>query len=56
MDKAEFMDDYIRIVSVLTKDGYYHKYGCEDLDTSSFLVFNINAAMKEYDPCPKCND
>lgn len=53
--KADFMDDYIRIVSTSTNDGYYHKYECSDLDTTRFIAYNVNAAISEgYKPCPKC--
>mgnify|MGYP004537272807 FL=1 len=54
-EKADFMDDYIRIVSTSTNDGYYHKYECSDLDTTRFMAFNVDAAIvKGYEPCPKC--
>lgn len=55
-DKADFMDDFIRIVSTVSNDDYYHKYGCTDLDTTEFLAYNIDAAKaKGYKPCPKCD-
>lgn len=50
---ANFLDQYIVIIS---DDGtnLYHRYGCEDLDTSYFWAYNINAATGDYDPCPVC--
>lgn len=52
-DAADFLDKYIVVISA---DGsnLYHRYGCEDLDTSSFWAYNINAATDDYDPCPVC--
>ena len=54
-EKADFMDDYIRIISTSDNgDRYYHRYGCPNLDSSSFLAYNVNAAKKNADPCPEC--
>lgn len=55
-EKSKFMDEYI--VFVVDKETkIYHKYGCEDLDLSAFLAFNINMAKGlGYSPCPKCVD
>ncbi|MBQ9166131.1 MAG: hypothetical protein IJX71_04325 [Oscillospiraceae bacterium] len=52
-DAADFLDNYIVIIS---DDGsnLYHRYGCDDLDTSSFWAYNIHAATDDYDPCPVC--
>ena len=49
-----FYEEYAAIVP---DDGRkrYHIYGCEDCDTSSFWIYNIEAAeQKGYYPCPKC--
>jgi len=54
-DKAEFMNDYVVIVS---DDGtkLYHKYDCSRLDLSYFWVYNTEAAEVEgYSACPYCN-
>ena len=35
--------------------GLYHKYGCDHLDTSSFMIYNTEQALNEkYIPCPYC--
>jgi len=50
-----FMDSYVVIVP---DDGTrkYHKYGCDDLDLSSFWVLNVEAAeQKGYKPCKACD-
>lgn len=53
-DKSDFMDDYIEIVGV--DEYYYHKYGCDYLDDSSFWAFNSEAAKsKGYHKCPHCH-
>ncbi|MGN0173984.1 MAG: zinc ribbon domain-containing protein [Acutalibacteraceae bacterium] len=53
-DKSDFMDDYIEIVGV--DKYYYHKYGCDYLDDSSFWAFNSEAAKsKGYHKCPHCH-
>ena len=42
---------------VVPDDGTYtyHKYGCDDLDTSSFWIYNTEAAKSYgYKACPKC--
>ncbi len=48
-----FYDDYARVVP---KDdsGLYHRYGCEELDDSSFWIYNKEAAKDEADPCQIC--
>jgi hypothetical protein len=49
-----FYEEYAAIVP---DDGRkrYHIYGCEDCDTSSFWIYNIEAAEQYgYYPCPKC--
>lgn len=53
-DKAAFMDDYIVIIG--EGNNLYHKYGCEDLDTTTFLAYNSeNAKAQGYRACKKCN-
>lgn len=53
-EKTAFMDDYIVIVG--KSNNKYHKYGCSDLDTSSFRAYNITMAKSEgYNACSKCN-
>lgn len=55
IDKESFMDNYVVIVC---NDGTkkYHKYGCEDLNLSSFWVYNTDAAVGDgYIMCKKCN-
>lgn len=48
-----FMNKYIAIVPNHTT--VYHKYGCQYLDLSDFLVFNIsNAEAQGYTACPHC--
>lgn len=52
--KAEFMDNYI-VICYTSDPDYYHKYGCEHVDSdSSFLAYNVNAAANKYTPCPYC--
>ncbi len=61
LPKSQFMDDFVVVVS---DDGsnYYHKYGCDNydcdnLDISSFWVYNVeNAIGQGYAPCPYCVD
>lgn len=51
--KSNFMDDYIVIVP--TNTYVFHKYGCQYLDISSFLAFNIeNAKGLGYVACKHC--
>ena len=48
---------YEEHVVIVPDDGTrkYHKYGCDDLDTSSFWAFNTEAAIqKGYRACSKC--
>lgn len=53
-EKSDFLDDYIVIIGDSNKR--YHKYGCEDLDLSSFHAYNVeNAIYKGYKACSKCN-
>ena len=52
--KLEFFEDYAVIVSRGSRK--YHKYGCEDLDTSYFWIYNVDAAEDNgYYACSKCN-
>lgn len=52
--KIEFFDKYAVLVNENSRK--YHKYGCEDFDTSSFWIYNINAAEdKGYYACPECH-
>jgi RNA polymerase subunit RPABC4/transcription elongation factor Spt4 len=53
--ELNFYEEYAAIVC---DDGTkkYHVYGCEDCDTSSFWIYNINAAEDNgYYACPKCH-
>ena len=53
--KAYFLDNNIAIVP---NDGtrLYHKYGCSNLDLSSFWAYNNNIAIEiGYEPCPQCH-
>ena len=53
-DEISFFRSYAAIVPDDGTD-LYHSYICEDLDTSSFWIYNISAAeQKGYYPCPKC--
>ena len=53
MKKSDFYDEFIVFVSDNTK--VYHKYGCQYLDLTSFLAFNIdNAKEQGYKPCSHC--
>lgn len=53
--KATILDSYV--VFVGADERYYHKYGCEYLDMSSFWAFNEDAARsKRYKACPHCID
>ena len=48
---------YERHAVIVPDDGsnLYHKYGCNDLDTSSFWIYNVEAAKgKGYVPHKKC--
>ena len=51
-EKAEFMDDYVVIIT----DDIYHKYGCEELDLDNFAVRTTAAVEVRgwYTPCPVC--
>lgn len=54
--QIKFMDDH---VAICTTDGprLYHKYSCDKLDTSSFLIFNIEQAPNEgFQKCHLCAD
>lgn len=46
-EHAVLVDDY---------DGYYHKLSCDDVDLSSFYIYNIELAeYLGYKPCPNCH-
>lgn len=52
------LDFYEEHVVIVGDDGTnkYHKYGCDDLDTSYFWAYNTEAArQKGYRACSKCN-
>lgn len=52
--KARFMDDHIVIIG--NSNNKYHKYDCEDLDTTYFYAYNTeNAKAQGYRACSKCN-
>lgn len=51
--KVRFMDNYVVIIG--DSNNKYHKYGCEDLDTSSFWIYNTETAKAlGYRACKKC--
>ena len=54
--KAKFLDDHIVIVNGDFWGKTYHKFGCSDLDTSSFWAYNIEQVDGKfgYEKCPKC--
>ena len=55
-NKADFFDSY---AGICTDDGtgLYHKYGCPDLDDSSFWIYNTGALESNgFAPCPVCCD
>lgn len=55
-NQIEFMDNYVAICP-LDGSGLYHKYGCEYLDKSSFVIYNISQAPNEgYSPCFYCSE
>lgn len=57
-EKENFLVFYEKYVVFVNDDKSkkYHKYGCDDLDTSSFLAYNTKAAKdRGYSPCSKCN-
>ena len=50
----KFYEEYAALVNENSKK--YHKYGCDDFDSSSFWIYNINAAeQKGYYACSKCH-
>jgi len=52
------LDFYEKHVVIVGDDGTkkYHKYGCDDLDTSYFWAYNIEAAKdRGYYACSKCS-
>ena len=52
--QIQFMNDHVAICP-LDGSGLYHRYGCEHLDTSSFMIYNTEQAPnEEYSPCPYC--
>ena len=52
--KLYFFDNHAVIVDEHSKK--YHKYKCDDLDTSYFWIYNTEAAeAKGYYACPKCH-
>lgn len=52
-DKAEFLDSYV-VIRSKSDPTHYHKYGCPDLDLSSFWAYNTAAVPDKCTPCPKC--
>lgn len=50
---VDFFNEYARVVSD-DDSGLYHRYGCEDCDTSYFWIYNVNMAKTKAEPCPKC--
>ncbi len=55
-DARFFLTMYIAIIDA-EKPYYYHRYGCELLDTTkSILAYNDNEAENRgYEPCPQCH-
>lgn len=52
-EKLRFYEQYA--VCVGENDKYFHKYGCIKFDSSSFYIFNKEAAEDQgYFPCPFC--
>lgn len=52
--QIDFMNEYVAICP-LDGSGLYHKYDCKALDTSSFMIYNIEQAPNEgYSPCTNC--
>ncbi|MBR2615548.1 MAG: hypothetical protein IKC69_02600 [Clostridia bacterium] len=55
----QFLEFYEKFIVFVSDDGTnrYHTYGCEEFDSSSFLAFNVDAAISQgYTPCPHCQD
>lgn len=52
----ENYDFYYKFAACVDENNnYYHHYGCDYFDDSSFWIYNINAAdEKGYKPCPHC--
>ena len=55
-DKADFMDNYIKVVEN-NSEKTYHTYGCEYFDDSSFWAYNKEQVVGKsgYTGCPYCN-
>ena len=52
--ELDFYEDYAACVNENSKK--YHTHNCEDFDTSSFWIYNINAAEdRGYYACSKCH-
>lgn len=52
--QIEFMNNHVAICP-LDGSGLYHRYGCEYLDTSHFMIYNTEQAPNEgYSPCYYC--
>ncbi len=53
-DKLNFYEKYAVLINGNSKK--YHRYGCDDFDSSSFWIYNIGLAKeKGYYACPKCH-
>lgn len=53
INEYEFYEYYA--VCVNEESPYYHNYSCDKFESSSFWIYNIEAAKgRGYDPCPKC--
>lgn len=52
-DSYDFYDKYTHIVPD-DGSGKYHHYGCSELDTSSFWIYNVDLAKTKASPCQKC--
>ncbi len=53
LDGYDFYYDYAACVD--ENSNYYHKYNCEKFDSSSFWIYNTDAAEgRGYSPCPYC--
>lgn len=54
--QIRFMDEHVAICP-LDGSGLYHKYGCEHLDLSSFMIYNSEQAPNEgFRPCYYCSE
>lgn len=58
-EQYQLLKFYEENVVIIPTNGsnLYHKYGCEDLDTPSLIIYTITQARQlNYAPCKKCYD